>query len=136
MSESIKHKGIVESVSGTEAHVRILQTSACSGCHAAKSCMAADAREKYIDCIITEPLQTGDEVTVLIEQRTGWLAVLIAFILPFLLLMLMLWLMGMFFTESIAGTVALCSLLPYYGIVALLRKRIKRHFVFTALKSL
>ena len=132
--QTISHTGIVESVNGTEAHVRIMQSSACSGCHAAKSCMAADAREKYIDCVMLEPLQVGDEVTVEIEQKVGWLAVLYAFVLPFLLLMLMLWLMGKFFSESIAGTIALCSLLPYYGVIALLRKRIKQRFVFTAKK--
>lgn len=135
MSESIEHKGIVESVGEQQAHVRIVQASACSACHAAKNCMAADAREKYIDCIIEEPLSVGDEVIVEIRQSLGWLAVLIAFVLPFLLLVGMLWLMGMFFSEPVAGTIALCSLLPYYAVVALFRGRLKKKFRFVARKT-
>ena len=128
MSETIQHKGIVESLNGDEAHVRIVQASACSGCHAAKSCMAADAREKYIDCVMSEPLQVGQEVVVEIEQKTGWLAVVLAFVLPFCILMLMLWLMGKLFEESVAGTIALCSLLPYYIILWLLKGKLKKQF--------
>ncbi len=134
MDNKIEHKGIVEQVNGTEVRVRILQSAACSGCHAAKSCMAAEAQEKIIDCVTADPMQVGDEVTVQVEQSVGWLAVLLSFVLPFCIMMLMLWLMGKFFSEGIAGTIALCSLLPYYGIVALFRKKIKKRFVFTAKK--
>lgn len=135
MSETIEHKGIVESVSGQEVHVRIVQASACSACHAAKSCMAADAREKFIDCMAEEPLAVGDEVVVSVSQKQGWLAVLLSFVLPFCLMMLVLWLMGKFFSEPVAGTVALVSLLPYYLIIWLLRGKLKKNFEFTAKKT-
>ena len=134
MSEVIEHKGIVESVSGAEVHVRIVQASACSGCHAKQNCMAADSREKYIDCLSNEPLVVGDEVVVSVSQKQGWIAVLLSFVLPFCLLMLMLWLMGKFFSEPVAGTIALCSLLPYYLVIWLLRGKIKKNFEFTARK--
>ncbi len=134
MSEAIEHKGVVESVSGNAVHVRILQSSACGACSAAKSCMAADVREKFIDCVADEELQAGDEVMVSVSQKQGWLAVLLSFVLPFCLLMFVLWLAGKFFSETVAGTLALCSLLPYYIIVWLSRNKIKKNFEFKAKK--
>ncbi|MBR1809961.1 MAG: SoxR reducing system RseC family protein [Paludibacteraceae bacterium] len=135
MSDTIEHKGIVESVSGQEVHVRIVQASACSACHAAKSCMAADAREKYIDCLAEEPLAVGDDVMVSVSQKQGWLAVLLSFVLPFLLLMLMLWLTGKVWSEAVSGTVSICSLLPYYLVIWLFRDKLRKRFNFIARKQ-
>ncbi len=132
MSESIKHEGIVESVSGGSVHVKIAQASACSACQVKGSCMAADAQEKYIDCNALEVLQAGDRVVVEVERSLGWLAVLLAFVFPFLLLMLVLCIGNMYLQETVAGTIALCSLLPYYAVLALFKGRIKKKFRFTA----
>lgn len=135
MSEAIEHKGQVVSVGSDGVRVRILQASACSACQAKRSCMAADSQEKYIDCVASEPLAVGQSVVVEVAERLGWFAVLLAFVLPFLLLVFMLWLMGRYFTESVAGTVALCSLLPYYFVIWLLRAKLKKRFRFVARSS-
>lgn len=94
--------------------------------------MAADAREKFIDCIMLEPMQEGDRVVVEVEQRLGWLAILLAFVLPFVWLVGMVWLLGLYLEEGVAGTLALCSLCIYFAVLALFRKRLKRKFSFTA----
>ena len=85
---------------------------------------------------MAEPLQPGDKVVVEVEQRLGWLAVLLAFVLPFLLMTAVLWIAGMRWTETVAGTVALCSLLPYYGVLALFKGKLKRKFNFSARKNI
>lgn len=132
--EDIKHAGIVESVSGDTIRVRIVQESACASCHASGHCMAAEAREKYIDCRAEEPLAEGDRVTVEVSEKMGWIAVLLSFVLPLVLLVCILWIAELWLEETWAGTIALCSLLPYYGMLALLKKKIKKRFDFVARK--
>ncbi|HCS88245.1 MAG TPA: hypothetical protein DIW30_07620 [Bacteroidales bacterium] len=135
MSQSIQHEGIVVSVDSDCVKVRIEQTSACRECQASSMCAASDKKDKYIDCQPQEPLQKGDRVMVTATGRMGFWAVLLAFVFPFCLLlglvaMLDLWIED----EGIAGTVALCSLLPYYVVLALCKRRMKKHFVFYAHK--
>lgn len=135
MSSQIEHIGQVMSVDGDMAHVRIMQASACGSCAANGRCMAAEAKEKFIDCQISEPLSVGDEVLVLVEQRLGWLAICLAFVLPFFLLVGLVALLGQFMSEGIAGTIALLSLLVYAGVLALFKGKLKRTFSFRAVKK-
>lgn len=134
MAELVEHKGVVESVEGFNARVRIIQVSACSGCHARSGCMAADQKTKYIDCQTEEQLNVGDEVIVQIAQSVAWQAVLISFVIPFVLLVIMIWGLGLYFTEAVSGTLAIVSVLVYYGIVALFRGKLKKRFKFIARK--
>ena len=118
LEDSIRHNGIVERVDGEMAIVRIAQTSACAACHAAKMCMASESREKRIEARMTEPLQVGDEVEVLVREQAGWLAVFLAYIIPFLLLVAAV--AGfdrMGWSEAKAGTGALISVAVYYVIL-------------------
>lgn len=136
MSQEIQHEGVVVSIRKGEAVVRIQQTSACATCHAHSMCMAAESSEKMIDCQMAEPLQPGDCVIVTVARRLGFTAVLLAFVIPFALLLAMIWVLDLYITdEGIAGTLALCSLVPYYLLLALLRKRIKKRFSFIARKA-
>ena len=49
MSESINHNGIIEKIDGGTVYVRIIQQSACSGCHAKSMCTASESKEKIIE---------------------------------------------------------------------------------------
>lgn len=136
MSQLIEHEGIVVAVDGMQAQVRILQTSACSACSARNMCMAAESKEKIIDCEMLEPLEPGDKVVVQVARRLGLQAVWWAFVLPFVLLLGLIWFLGTIWdNEALAGTVALCSLLPYYGVLSLFKNRLKRKFAFRATKT-
>lgn len=134
MSDIIEHRGRVVSVDGQKVRVLIVQASACSGCSAKQSCMVAEAKEKYVDCMSVEPMQVGDEVTVEVSQSLAWEAVLLSFILPFILLMFVLCFAGMYFSEAVTGTMAICAVLFYYGAVVLFKGRLKKKFRFTARK--
>lgn len=135
MSQEIQHEGVVIHTDHNEAKVRIQQTSACSACHAHNRCMAAESTEKIIDCQMEEPLSAGDHVIVTVARKVGFTAVLLAFVLPFAILTSMIWLLDIYISnEGIAGTLALCSLVPYYLLLAILRKRIKKRFSFSARK--
>lgn len=133
MSDVIQHSGTVDRIDGEVAHVHIVQSSACSACHAAKACMAADRQDKWIDAVCEEPLQVGDEVEVVVKQRAGWLAVLLAYIVPFMLLVLMVWLLSKTgLSEAVTGTMAILAVAVYYSVLRLFRAKLNRRFVFTA----
>lgn len=135
MSQDIQHEGIVVSVNSGGVRVRIEQTSACRECQASGMCAASDKQDKYIDCRSVESLQEGDRVMVTAARKMGFLAVLLAFVFPFCLLLGLVALLDLWIEdEGIAGMVALCSLLPYYGVLALCKRRMKKHFVFYAHK--
>ena len=131
MEDAIRHTGIVERVEGNMATVRIVQTSACAGCHAAKMCMASESRDKRIDARMTRPVAVGDEVQVVVREELGWLAVLLAYVIPFLLLVAAVAGLGRIgWSEAKAGTGALVSVAIYYVILRLFRDKLQKRFTF------
>lgn len=131
MEEGIRHNGIVERVEGDTAVVRIAQTSACAACHAAKMCMASESREKRIEARMVEPMNVGDEVEVIVREQAGWLAVLLAYVLPFVLLVAAVAVLGQLgWSEVQAGTAALLSVAVYFVILRMFRDKLQRQFTF------
>ena len=131
LEDAIRHTGIVERVDGEMATIRIAQTSACAACHAAKMCMASESREKRIEAQMTEPVNVGDEVEVMVREQAGWLAVFLAYIIPFLLLVAAV--AGfdkMGWSEAKAGTAALASVAVYYVVLRMFRDKLQRKFTF------
>ena len=132
MSTKISHSGIIESIDERCIHVRIVQTSACATCKVASYCNAAESKEKIVD--VYKPagnLKVGDAVTVTASSQMATQALLYGFAYPFVLLVVVLvavlWLTG---NEATAGLSALAALLPYYGVLYLLRKRHREQFAF------
>ena len=131
LEEGIRHTGIVERVEGDTAVVRIAQTSACAACHAAKMCMASESREKRIEARLTRPVAVGDEVEVVVREELGWLAVLLAYIIPFLLLVAAVAGFGRLgWSEAKAGTAALASVAVYYVMLQMFRGKLQKKFTF------
>lgn len=140
--EVITHDGIVDDVHASEVsdaglyvRVRIVQGAACSACQARSVCMAAETAVKYVDAVAarTEKLARGDEVTVEVSKRLGWKAVLIAFVLPFVLMMTVLSLLVFAGVgETWAGLSAMAALVPYYALVYCFRDRLKAQYRFVA----
>ena len=65
--DTIRHSGIVDSVSGDCIKVRILQTSACASCKVAGYCNASESKEKIVDVFgdaSCGQLRVGDRVVV------------------------------------------------------------------------
>ena len=122
MSQVIEHTGRIQRIDGNRVQVLITQHSACSGCHAKAACTAADAAEKVIEAETDDAtLQVGDTVTVCAQRSTGMLAVLLAFVIPFLLILLVLVVLRAWIdNEPLTGTLALASLIPYYMIFPIL----------------
>lgn len=133
--EDIRHDGVVVSVKEGIAHVRILQASACAGCHARQMCQGADLKEKFMDCVMLEPMTVGDKVEVLVAETMGWKAVVIAYIVPFVILVAGVTILyGLGYSEAVAGLGAIAASVVYFLVVALFRSRLQKSFSFRARK--
>jgi len=134
----INHEGIIEQIDKDVAHVKIDSESACAACHAKGVCGAADREEKYLDIPLKgHPYNVGETVQVEVARRLGFRAVALGYVYPFILLMIVLislTLAGI--NELRAGLLALLSLVPYYLLLYLVRKRIESTFTFRVKKTI
>ena len=137
MTNTIEHQGVIISIDGSIAHVKIEQTSACASCHVKSVCGASDKSEKIIDAnIMDDTLKIGDEVTIIGQKSLGVQAVLLAYVLPFAMIVAVLFIANIFtVNELIIGTCALASLIPYFAILRLMRNKIQAKFQFYAIKK-
>ncbi len=136
MNGTIHHTGRVERISSDTVFVRITQRSACSGCHAQAMCSASEQKDKIIEV----PDRSGqfavnEEVVLTGETRLGMEAVVLAFVIPLVIVVAMVAIgFSLGWDESLSGLIGLLLLIPYYGLLYLLRDRLKRRFVFTLRK--
>ena len=133
-NNTIKHLGIVENIQGSHLSVRIVQTSACAACSAKGHCSSADSKDKIIDIIDTaaSSYRVGAKVMVIGETSMGMMAVVLAFIIPFILLIFSLFLfMALMENELYSALLSLAILIPYYFILWLNKTRLKQKFSFT-----
>ncbi len=130
----IEHKGVITSISDHKISVMILQQSACSSCHAKGACTAADSKEKMVDVSdFTGKYKVNDLVTVVGQKSMGYKAVWWAFVIPIIIVVSLLvvsisvWRFG----DMEAAMAAIVSLVPYYGLLYLLRNKMANSFKFT-----
>ena len=87
--------------------------------------------ERELDMFAKRCLELGDQVTVAMSAGNGRLAVVLAFVVPFFILIavlvLCLWITG---DEAMAALMGIASLVPYYVVLHFLEKRISRQFAF------
>ena len=148
----IKHDGIIIALNGDgTARVRILQTSACAACKAKAMCASAESAEKEMTVVLLgdEQWAVGNEVEVMVQQKMGWKAVVLAYLLPFFVMLAVMFVgnellaMGDGATgilgdeakrEAVLGTVALCAMALYYLVLGMFKDRLQKEFSFTARK--
>ena len=113
--------------------VRIVQTSACAACKVASHCSASEKKEKIVDVYdFPSAYKTGDTVTVVASSRVGMNAVLMGFGVPFLIMILALYIASRFTSdEPLMALVSIVCLIPYYLLLYMFRDRIKEKFAFT-----
>ena len=135
MANTIKHQGIVENINGTHLQVRIVQTSACAACSIKGHCTSADAKEKLIDVTCEAAAETyrpGDRVWVTGQLSMGVMAVLLAFVVPFLVLVVSLFVFMAIWNDELGAALgALFLLVPYYFILWLNKSRLGKKFSFS-----
>ena len=151
----IKHDGIIIALNedGT-ALVRIVQTSACAACKAKAMCASAESAEKEMTVVLlgengkvktennsTQSYHVGDTVEVMVQQKMGWKAVVLAYLLPFFVMLAVVAVgsgIGNRISEigeEVIGTVALCAMAMYYLVLGLFKDKLQKEFSFTAKKK-
>ena len=165
----IKHDGIIIALNedGT-ALVRIVQTSACAACKAKAMCASAESAEKEMTVVLLsdngrpmgygvldadKPLleyKVGDTVEVMVQQKMGWKAVVLAYLLPFFVMLAVMFVGNGLLAmddgatgllgdeakrEAVLGTAALCAMALYYLVLGMFKDKLQKEFSFTAKKK-
>jgi sigma-E factor negative regulatory protein RseC len=131
-TNTIYHNGIVNKSDHESVTVIITSESACSGCHAEGSCSMFGKEEKIVEVKGNYDVKEGDIVTVIMNQSTGFIALFFGYLLPLVIVIITLTsLLALNYTELISGLLSIASLLPYYLVLYLFRKRINNKFVFS-----
>lgn len=134
MNDKIRHTGIIDSVGDGIVKVRILQTSACAACKVAAHCNASESKEKLIDVKVNDEnvWKQGKTVTVCASRQVVSHAMLLAFALPLILMIVTL--VTVLVTtgdEGVAGLSSIAVLVPYFLAVWLFRNHISRKVSFS-----
>ncbi|MBL4559457.1 MAG: SoxR reducing system RseC family protein [Labilibaculum sp.] len=129
----IDHEGTIFEIEDGKITVGIVNVSACAGCHAKGACTMSDMKEKSIDVIdYSNKFELGEKVNLSYRESLGWLAMFLAYVLPFVLVILVLIIAtAITNNELISGISALAILLPYYIVLSFFKGRFKKTFSFT-----
>ncbi|MCL2435612.1 MAG: SoxR reducing system RseC family protein [Lentimicrobiaceae bacterium] len=129
----ICHQGTVKEIKGNVLFVEIERSAACASCHAKGACLASQRKDEIIPIATNEPdeFQVGETVQVNLKKSMGAKAVVIAYLCPFLALIL-----GLFGTyyftknELLSIGVAFAATALYFLFVKKIDERLKKHFTF------
>lgn len=133
-NETISHEGIITEIGDDELKIKILSKSACAACHAKSACTMSDMAEK----ILTVPKPKGrdfqlfQKVVVKMSIGQGNKAAVLAYLVPFILLVAVLFIMlSIGLSEGLAALISIAALAPYYIILYLCRDKLKNRFEYT-----
>ncbi len=114
-----------------ESYKISLVNSACGSCKLKGVCPSSKTRIIEVDKDKYD-LKQGELVTIYMEENMGLRALFLSYILPFFILLIVLIAVKAYTKDDgIAGLAALGSLIPYYFILFLFRKKLGKKFTFT-----
>lgn len=133
--DCVEQKGIVIKKQEDKLVVKIEQKSTCSSCHARGACTSLDKKDKEIEIKSkdTANYNIGDEVIITISTKLGMKAVLIAFVLPLILIVIALFLSIKIFSlsQSLSALISLVVLAAYYFLLYKQNLFLSKQFNFT-----
>ena len=135
----IKHSGEVVRIERNAVYVRMTVNSACSGCHAKAVCGLDESEDKIVEVATSLALEynIGERVEVALQSESmGTKAVVLTYVVPFFVLSLLLVAavvggLG----EGLAVVAALAGVVVYYGVLYLLRDKIKNRIKFIIIRQ-
>lgn len=133
MNERVSHDGIITGINGDEVEVKILSKSACVSCNIKGACNMSEMKEKIINVPYpkNKDLSIGQSVNVSMGLGQANKAVIFAYVIPTIILFSMIFILNYFkIEEGINALVSIGSLIPYYLILFLFKKKIKRKFEY------
>ena len=130
---NICREGIVRAVNGDDISVEIIVSSACSGCHAKSICIPSDRRQEIITVKNTrqEEYQIGETVELLLETSAGNKAVILAYVLPLVVLLVLLFsCYALTHNELLSVGVGIIGVVTYYLILKSAGKSVEKGITF------
>lgn len=137
MEYTITHPGIVNRITDKGIEISILVQESCVSCQAKSVCQIADQKEKVmlIDTS-SEKFRPGEKVVIEMKESRGMQAVLIAYILPVVLLIIAM-VPGIILkiAEGWLAFSGLAAVVLYFSLLYFLRDRLKKQFSFRVKKQ-
>ena len=136
-NNTIEHKGIVKKINDHSILVSIITNTSCASCEVKGTCSASELEEKEVEVRnYTGQYNVGEQVIVFFKDSLGFRALFLGYILPFIVLMIVLLTMiSLNYSEELAGLSAILSLIPYYFIIYLTNKKLSKTFSFSIKKA-
>ena len=130
-------QAVVKEVQDTYIIAEIVVQSACAACHAKGACGVSERKQEKLKIDLPNPeiFTVGEVVSVEMKQTLGMKAVVIAYLFPFIVLAL-----GLFVTyaltkqELISVGVSFWLTAIYYFIISKLKDKFEKEFVFSIKK--
>ena len=133
----ICHQGVIKEIKENVLFVEVERLAACASCHAKTVCLAFTKKEEIIPVPTNQPeiFQVGERVQVNLKQSLGNKAVVIAYLIPFLVLTIGLF-VPYYFTknELLSIGVAFVATTLYFLFIKKMDKKLKKQFSFFATK--
>ena len=135
---NICREGIIRAINGDDISVEVIVSSACSGCHAKSICIPSDRRKEVITVKNTrhEDYRVGETVELLLETSAGNKAVVLAYVLPLLVLLALLFgcyaLTG---KELLSVGVGVLGVVVYYLVLKSFSKGVEKGIEFGIRKT-
>ena len=129
----ITHRGRIVSITPEFTTVEIVSESACAACHAKGLCSLGDSKVKQVEVPTRgwDNYAVGQEVSVVLRATMGHKAVWLAYGVPLLVLVAaLLGILSAGGSELVAGLGAIGAVTVYYGVIWLLRDRLRKEYVF------
>ncbi|MBR6184185.1 positive regulator of sigma(E), RseC/MucC [Bacteroidales bacterium WCE2004] len=129
----ISHRGRIVSVTPEFTTVEIVSESACAACHARGLCSLGDSKVKQVEVPTRgwDNYTVGQEVSVVLRATMGHKAVWLAYVVPLLVMVAaLLGILAAGGSELLAGLGAIGAVAVYYGVIWLLRDRLRKEYVF------
>ena len=135
---SVKHCGEVVRVEGQSIFVRMTVNSACSACHAKGVCGVSEQTDKIVEVVTSDAsaYEVGESVEVaLMRNDMGPKSVFLAYVVPFFVLTIALVVaLAVGASEGLAVVASLVGVAVWYGVLYLLRDKIKSRIKFIIIK--
>ncbi len=129
MSEMIQHRATVKEITQGTYRVEYLADMSCSSCVAKGFCAAGAGEERSVT-VEDAPgkYRAGEEVKLIISQKTGYKALFFGYVFPFIIVFISLIILSNLFNELAAGLLSILTLGPYFLILFIYRKKLQNTF--------
>lgn len=132
----IEHAGIVSKISNGNVEISLEGNFHCEACNAKAACGVSESTAKIVEIDNDERnFEMNESVVVSMQKSLGLKAVFWGYIFPFMLLFVVLIVTASFLEEWIAGLLSLLVLVPYYLLLYMNKKLLKKAFTISVYKN-